>query len=128
MKSILPGDRLSDEEIPAAKCRQDRIMNPKGLRPIEAFHEWSRLGIETLTEELLQEGSEYLLLYEHPVHRYKDRLHRVRGAELRAFLKDRVVPDRMEGIDVTILPFDDEWGVICNHDGDIFFRRRQGEA
>ena len=52
-----------------------------------------------------------------------NRLHIAPAAELAAWLDDRVLPERGQGVDLTITGFEMAEFLITNHDGDLWVRR-----
>jgi hypothetical protein len=62
----------------------------------------------------------YFLLYKHPVHTYLNRAYQMLGQSLKDWLDEQMALSGKVGLDIWILPEQQDWVIGCNHDGDIF--------
>jgi hypothetical protein len=119
MGAMFPGREITDERPQLLETIVVK-RNPNNLTPFELLQSAAPVGLEELDARFFAESGDFYLLYEHPVLRNRVRLFHVDKHELVHFLKSRIVPDRMEGIDVTVVTPDLRRFLICNHDGEMY--------
>ncbi|KXZ31517.1 hypothetical protein [Leptospira santarosai] len=85
---------------------------------LKSLHKWNRL--DAIPYKALEKFEDYYLLYIHPIHTYKYRLFLTNQKDLIPFLKVRINPDRLEGVDLILSSLDFSEYIICNHDGEIY--------
>jgi hypothetical protein len=115
---MLPGTRL-DDPAPIAAAIQAKL-NPGGRPWFEVRKTWRPVVPSSDELEAFLVDGQYYVLYTHPVHRFKDKLFLANRREVLDFLKQRFVPERGEGTDVTVAAVDLGRIVVGNHDGDLF--------
>jgi hypothetical protein len=94
--------------------------NPKALSPLEVLGQAQPVGKEVFDSAFFANNSAFYMLYEHPVHWNRNRLFYVEKMDLLHFLDAKIYPERMEGLDVTIVTTDLQGFLICNHDGEMY--------
>lgn len=116
---MFPGRDITMERSDITKAIIDR-RNPLRLSPLELLSRGRYVGKEILTSDMFVGEDPLYMLYEHPVHRFKDRLHLTPAQELAAFLNKEINPETLDGIDVTVTNLTMDRFLICNHDGEMF--------
>jgi hypothetical protein len=81
-----------------------------------------RVGKEFLHSTFFA-AQRFLVYYERHDCPRLNRLQLVSQEELVAFLEERIRPERMEGVDLTITTFEMAEFLLTNHDGDLWVRR-----
>lgn len=119
MSDIFPGTKINNntKEIVSNILK---VINPKNLKPIENVKTWIRVDEKIYESDMLLNNKDFYLLYKHPVHEYLDKLFEVSRDELIDFMKDRIYPDKEEGIDIIVSTKNFSRIIVCNHDGEIY--------
>ena len=117
----LPGINVtaSQPDLIARMC--ERRSRP-GYTPFEAMSLSQRVGKEFLHSTFFA-AQRFLVYYERHDCPRLNRLQLVSQEELVAFLEERIRPERMEGVDLTITTFEMAEFLLTNHDGDLWVRR-----
>ncbi len=82
----------------------------------------THVGIEFFDSPFF-DADRYLVYYDRHDCPQLNRLSIASRVDLLAFLRDRIRPDRGEGMDLTITTFEMAEFLITNHDGDMWWRR-----
>ena len=93
------------------------------LSTFEVLNQAVPTGMEVFCSDFFVGNDTFYLLYEHPVLQDRKKFFLVEKDELLFFLKDKINPDRMEGLDVTVATPDLRMFLICNHDGEMYLLR-----
>ncbi len=117
----LPGTDVTASQ-PELIARLNERRSRPGYTPFEAMCLSRRVGKEFLQSPFFA-AERFLVYYERHDCPKLNRLHLVPGAELVAFLDERIRPERGQGVDLTITTFEMAEFVLTNHDGDLWFRR-----
>ena len=117
----LPGKSIEGARLVEIAEKIEKHINPYNKPYIELVGSWEKVDHEYMNTRLLKNYDEFYMLYEHPVHSFKNRLSLVSKNELIQFLQERINPDRMEGVDITVTNNKLKIFMICNHDGDIYY-------
>lgn len=118
--SVFPGIDITGS-LKEWKSRIRNVMNPKRLPLGDFLRDREYVGVEIFDSDFFVSNDEFLLWYQHPVHEFKHKLFRVERESLVRFLRERVVPDRHEGLDMTITTPRLREFLVCNHDGDMYY-------
>lgn len=118
---LFPGSRVSRDEAKQIMKELLQQINPQNIEPEKNIRNWERVDNEVYDTDALSSREKYYLFYKHPIHDYQDKLFLTNKTDLIAFLKDRINPDREEGLDVIVASKDYSKIIVCNHDGQIFF-------
>lgn len=119
--SIFPGNKITENKTEIMFRVVAQINLDKDIITGEG-EKWERVDDVNCISRILSDSESYYLLYKHPVHEYLDQLYLSKGDELISFIYDRIKPDRLEGLDITIASEDFILLVVCNHDGEIYMR------
>ena len=113
-RDIFPEPRLSttstESLLEQAHARWNASQTAQTWQPVTA----------EVFDTLLLFDATYFLLYEHPSHVYLNRAYQTLGQPLKASLDKQMELDGEVGLDIWILPEQQDWLIGCNHDGDIF--------
>jgi hypothetical protein len=117
--NVFPGRRivLNAESLISASLSQ---LNPEGTIPIENLQNWVKVNNNIYEMDIFSDHSSLYLIYKHPIHDYLDRLYWVDREVLIEFMKERIDPDKEEGLDIIIVIPNSHIIVVCNHDGEIY--------
>lgn len=115
--SIFPGIKINSDKV---KLNILSRLNPNNLAPIDNMKTWRRIDDEVYESDTVLNFEKYYLLYKHPIHDYLDKLFEVNRDELIFFMKERIIPDRGEGLDIIVCSKDFSELIVCNHDGEIY--------
>ena len=113
---ILPGRLVDDWRDLAA--RLDGLQRAAAWRP--AAHDWDPARRVSSVLAALGPADPLVAYYRHPVHAFMSAVHEVGRAAIAAFIDERVVPARGEGVDLTVWSPDFAHMIGFNHDGDVF--------
>ncbi|NPC94280.1 hypothetical protein HOO54_19175 [Bacillus sp. WMMC1349] len=117
--NIFPGTKVIKNEDEIKKELNYKI-NPQNINPINNILNWVKLDKKIYSSGVLEKYEDFYLYYTHPIHDYLDKLFFTSYDDLIKFLKDRIDPDRGEGLDLIISSKDYETIIVCNHDGEIY--------
>jgi hypothetical protein len=118
--SIFPGIRVSHDKANQIMKELLHQINPNNFEPGENIENWVQVGKKVYNSDAFFSEEGYYLFYKHPIHDYQDKLFLTNKTDVIAFLKDRINPDREEGLDVIVATEDYSKIIVCNHDGQIF--------
>ena len=118
---MLPGIIIKD--LSAYKKKINKILNPNNMPYIEVAKDWKLVNnkVYDIIKELNYDT--YYILYEHPVHEFKDKLSKVNKNELIDFIKNNFFSAENDGTDVTIATDDFSIIFVCNHDDEIYLAK-----
>ncbi|WP_438447654.1 hypothetical protein [Gorillibacterium sp. sgz5001074] len=118
--SIFPGNRVSHDKANQIMNELLQQINPQNVEPVENIKNWVQVNNQVYNTDAFSSQKGYYLFYKHPIHNYQDKLFLTNKSDVIAFLKDRIYPDREEGLDVIVATEDYSNIIVCNHDGQIF--------
>jgi len=118
---LLPGINIKD--LTTYQNRINEILNPNNESYIKLIKEWKLINTEVY--DIIKElhYNNYYILYEHPVHEFKNRLSEVTKKELLGFIHNNFFSAENDGIDVTIATKDFSVIFVCNHDDEIYIAK-----
>ena len=117
----LPGINVTASQ-PDLIARLEERRTRAGYTPFESMCLSQRVGKEFLRSTFFA-AERFLVYYERHDCPRLNRLQLVSQEELVAFLEERIRPERMEGVDLTITTFEMAEFLLTNHDGDLWVRR-----
>lgn len=117
---MLPGEDLT-RSSPELIQEVEHRMNPYGFDPYFAMYLSQRVNKDFMRDSFF-EGDEFFLYYTRHDCPKKNRLHRANRAATLSFLDSRINPETGQGLDVVVANDSVSAFLICNHDGDMFFR------
>ena len=113
-KDIFPAPRL-DTVFTAALLKEAH----RRLENSHNANNWLRTDESVFAEYLVSQRLYYLIL-EHPAHVFLNRSYETNGLNLQQFIDKKLEADGEVGLDIWVLPFQEEWLIGCNYDNDIF--------
>ena len=115
---MLPGININD--IVSFKEKVRMILNPNSEPYIKLIQIWKKIDnkffeiVKTLNCEI------YYILYQHPVHDFKDKLSKTTKKELLDFINNLFFNPPNNGLDIKIVTEDFSVIFVCNHDDEIY--------
>lgn len=118
---MIPGIDIKD--IAVFKQKINKNLNPSKKPYIELLKVWNLVNkkVYDIINELNYEI--FYILYEHPVHEFKDKLSKVNKKELLDFIDNNFFSAENSGTDVTITSEDFSVIFVCNHDDEIYLAK-----